>query len=151
MKPERLSDSELLEAIELAANRIGLAIPEDLRHVGDVLAGLALEARNRIAARGRDVLRARASRLEDAAFHFQTCSTCRREGDGACNSGRWFAAYLRGEHDEEGGPPTTGPGPSLGKIRDVRISQDGTLTAIVEVHDGGRKLFAAIKGANHGG
>jgi len=42
-------------------------------------------------------LEQRASRLEDAAFHFQTCATCRKSGDDSCSSGRQFAAFLRGE------------------------------------------------------
>lgn len=44
-------------------------------------------------------LKARASKLEDAAFHFQTCATCKRVGDDACVSGRQFSAFLRGETD----------------------------------------------------
>lgn len=42
-------------------------------------------------------LRERASTLEDAAFHFQTCTTCKQRGDDACESGRVFAAFLCGE------------------------------------------------------
>lgn len=48
-----------------------------------------------------DTLKARCSRLEDAAFHFQTCRTCRTDGEDACPSGKRFAAYLRGEDDAE--------------------------------------------------
>ena len=40
---------------------------------------------------------AMASTLEDAAFHFQTCRTCADDGEDACESGRQFAAFLRGE------------------------------------------------------
>lgn len=105
-KPERLSDAELIEALELAAPRARLAAAEDLRRVADTIAGLALEAGRRLREFAGDrallELRERASRLEDAAFHFQTCSTCRREGEGACSSGARFAAYLRGEELEEG-------------------------------------------------
>jgi hypothetical protein len=39
----------------------------------------------------------RASHLEDAAFHFQTCVTCAQDGEESCPSGKWFAAFLRGE------------------------------------------------------
>lgn len=49
------------------------------------------------ARRERDALKERASTLEDAAFHYQTCSTCARDGEDACLSGRKFAAFLRGE------------------------------------------------------
>jgi len=45
-------------------------------------------------------LEQRASRLEDAAFHFQTCATCRKNGEDSCVSGRQFAAFLRGEGDD---------------------------------------------------
>jgi len=41
----------------------------------------------------------RISTLEDAAFHFQTCRTCGEDGEDSCESGKWFAAFLRGEHD----------------------------------------------------
>jgi hypothetical protein len=41
-------------------------------------------------------LAARASKLEDAAFHFQTC-LAHKVGDGDCESCQWFAAFLRGE------------------------------------------------------
>lgn len=42
-------------------------------------------------------LKAATSRLEDAAFHFQTCRTCAEDGEDSCENGRKFAAYLRGE------------------------------------------------------
>lgn len=42
-------------------------------------------------------LRERSSHLEDAAFHYQNCRTCAEDGEDSCESGRWFAAYLRGE------------------------------------------------------
>lgn len=145
MKPAMLSDGELLEAIDLAATRIRLAGADDLRHVGDVLAGLAVEAGARISARGRDVLRDRVSRLEDAAFHFQTCSTCRREGEGACSSGQRFAAYLRG--DLEQAPPTAGPPAMVGKVRNVVLSADGTLTCELELTDAGAVFVQRIKKA----
>jgi len=105
-KPERLSDADLVEALELAAPRARLAAAEDLRRVADTIARLALEAGRRLREFAGDrallELRDRCSRLEDAAFHFQTCSTCRREGEGACSSGARFAGYLRGEELEEG-------------------------------------------------
>jgi hypothetical protein len=41
----------------------------------------------------------RASTLEDAAFHFQTCRTCAEDGEDNCESGKRFAAFLRGELD----------------------------------------------------
>ncbi len=144
MKAARMTDAELLEAIELAAARARTPAAEDLRRIVDVLAGLGLEAASRIRARGRDELRERASRLEDAAFHFQTCSLCRREGDGACTSGSWFAGYLRGEYDEEGAPPTpaaaAGPGGMLGKVRGVVLHADGRLTGTIEI-SGARRAF----------
>lgn len=52
----------------------------------------AAEARNTELAK-------RASRLEDAAFHFQTCRVCRLSGEDACPDGTQFAAFLRGEAD----------------------------------------------------
>ena len=147
MKPGTLTDVELLEALELAAARARLAAVDDLRLVADVLAGLALEAGARIRARGRDVLRDRVSRLEDAAFHFQTCSTCRRQGEDTCNSGRWFAAYLRGED-----PPLLEgePGPMLGKVRNVTLHTDGRLTGELEVTDAGAAFIDRIKRADDG-
>lgn len=45
----------------------------------------------------RERLEARASRLEDAACHFQSCRTCADDGEDSCPSGKRFAAYLRGE------------------------------------------------------
>lgn len=42
----------------------------------------------------------RASKLEDAAFHFQTCRTCRKSGEDSCPSGLQFAAFLRGEDSD---------------------------------------------------
>lgn len=36
----------------------------------------------------------RESRLEDAAFHFMTCSTCRHEGQEACPDGKLFGLFL---------------------------------------------------------
>jgi hypothetical protein len=45
----------------------------------------------------RDEASKRASTLEDAAFHFQTCRTCWEDGEESCTSGRQFAAFLRGE------------------------------------------------------
>lgn len=44
-----------------------------------------------------EAIRRRASTLEDAAFHFQTCRTCRTAGEEQCTSGRHFARFLRGE------------------------------------------------------
>ncbi len=41
----------------------------------------------------------RASKLEDAAFHFQTCYACRKLGEDSCLDGARFAAFLRGEDD----------------------------------------------------
>lgn len=46
-------------------------------------------------------LEARNSRLEDAAFHFQTCATCAQDGEEHCVSGRQFAAFMRGEPDAD--------------------------------------------------
>jgi hypothetical protein len=45
----------------------------------------------------KERLQKRASTLEDAAFHFQTCRTCRKVGEEECESGTRFAAFLRGE------------------------------------------------------
>lgn len=134
-KPERLNDGELVEAILIVSARARMADAGDVRKSADVLADLAIEAGARIAARGRDVLREHASRLEDAAFHFQTCSTCRRQGEGACNSGRRFAAYLRGEEggQEEGEAPT--PAPLTGRARNVVVHADGRLTCEIEIAD----------------
>jgi len=49
-KPEKLTAGELVEALEIAASRIRMAAPADFRHVGDVIAGLALEAAARLRA-----------------------------------------------------------------------------------------------------
>lgn len=112
MKPERLNDDELIEALEGAGPRLRLAPRDELRRIADAIAGVALEAGARMRARGPDAIRDRlalledrASRLEDAAFHFQTCSTCRREGEGACSVGARFSAYLRGEELEASARP----------------------------------------------
>lgn len=154
MKPARLSDAELLEGLEHAANRIAMTGAEDLRHVGDVLAGLALEAGARIRARGRDALRDRialledrASRLEDAAFHFQTCSVCKRQGEDFCSVGQRFAAYLRGEEGALEAPPA---GPMIGKIRNVTLHRDGRLTGVLEVEGAGPKFLEQIRRADDG-
>lgn len=47
-------------------------------------------------------LKLRISKLEDAAFHFQTCRLCRKQGDSVCPDGKRFAAYLRGEANIDG-------------------------------------------------
>ena len=52
-RPEKLTDVELVEALDLGASRIRMAAAGDLRHVGDALAGLALEAGRRLEARAR--------------------------------------------------------------------------------------------------
>lgn len=152
--PRTLSDAELVEQLELGAQRQRMAATEDLRTVANLCAGLALAAAERLKEFAGDRtlldLRRRASRLEDAAFHFQTCSTCRREGDGACESGRWFAAYLCGEIDEEGAPPAVkassdARGPMLGKVRDVVLHSDGRLTCSLEVSDAGAEFIRKIK------
>lgn len=151
IQPGKLSDVELVEALELAAPRARLAAAEDLRQIADMIAGLALEAAARLAEFAGDrkllELRRRVSRLEDAAFHFQTCATCRRQGDGACNSGSWFAAFLRGEHDEEGQatPAAAGSGPMLGKVSDVVLHADGRLTCSLEVNGAGRAFLEQLR------
>jgi hypothetical protein len=144
-QPERMNDGELVEAILIVSARARMADAGDVRKAADVLAELAIEAGARIANRGRDVLRDRVSRLEDAAFHFQTCSTCRRQGEEACKSGRWFAAYLRGEDP----PALEGePGPMIGKVRNVTLHADGRLTGELEVTDAGAKFVEQITRAN---
>jgi hypothetical protein len=137
MNPARLTDAELLEAIARAAARA---------EASNTFTGLALEAGARIRARGRDALRDRASCLEDAAFHFQTCSRCRTLGDAACESGSRFAAYLRGDIDLEGAPTH---GPLTGRARKVVIHADGRLTCELEIDNGtaGARFLEQIKAA----
>lgn len=154
MKSETLTDVELADALKLAADRARMAAADELRKVADTIAGLSLEASARLARLAGDralaALRTKISRLEDAAFHFQTCSVCKREGEGACTSGSWFAGYLRGEHDEEGAPtPAPAPGgrgPLMGKVRDVTIHPDGRLTAVLEMTNAGAEFIRQIKG-----
>jgi hypothetical protein len=154
MKSETLTDVELAEALKLAADRARMAAADELRKVTDTIAGLGLEASARLAKLAGDralaALRRKISRLEDAAFHYQTCSVCRREGDDACNSGRWFAGYLRGDHDEDGAPttPAAGQGPIMGKVRNVTIHPDGRLTADLEMTDAGGKFLEKIRNAD---
>lgn len=108
MKADRMSDAEIVDFLEMGTIALRMARIEDLRRVSDNVADVVTVAADRLrelsSDRARQALERRASRLEDAAFHFQTCSTCKQHGDGACNSGRWFAGYLRGDHDEEGAP-----------------------------------------------
>lgn len=150
IEPARLSDSELVEALELSGPRARLATLDDLRHVADVLAGLAIEAARRLKELGSDrallALRLRVSRLEDAAFHFQTCATCRRDGEGSCQSGRWFSAYLRGENEDESEQLPPGVGPVLGNLRNVSIDAAGVLTAELTMTITGREFLARVQG-----
>jgi len=153
MKSETLTDVELAEALKLAADRARMAAAEELRKVTDTIAGLGLEASARLAKLAGDralaALRVRISRLEDAAFHFQTCSVCKRQGEDACTSGQWFAGYLRGDHDEEGAPiADTTKGPLMGKVRNVTIHPDGRLTADLEMTDAGAEFIRQIRGAD---
>ena len=108
MKAERLSDAEIVDNLEIGTVALRMARIENLRRVADRFADVATVAADRLrelsSGRALLALERRASTLEDAAFHFQTCATCRRQGEDACTSGAKFAAYLRGEIDEEGAP-----------------------------------------------
>lgn len=44
-----------------------------------------------------ETLESRAGTLEDAAFHFLTCDTCRLGDEDVCVDGRKFSAFMRGE------------------------------------------------------
>lgn len=147
-KPERMSDGEIVEAILIVSARARMADAGDVRKSADVLADLAIEAGARIANRGRDVLRDRASRLEDAAFHFQTCSVCKRQGEDFCSSGQRFAAYLRGEENALDQFADERPGPLVGRARNVVIHGDGRLTCELEIADGaaGARFLEQIGG-----
>jgi len=145
---QEMTDRELIEALEMAAPRARLAGADDLRNVADVIADLALEASRRLKEiehvdPERRKLRDRISRLEDAAFHFQTCGTCKRQGEDFCSSGRRFSAFLRGED-----PPTLEgePGPLLGSVRNVTLHADGRLTADLTVNDAGARFVQQITG-----
>jgi hypothetical protein len=150
MKADRLSDAEIIDHLEMGTVALRMARIEDLRSVADRIADVATVAADRLREFAGDrsliALRDRASRLEDAAFHFQTCSVCKRQGEDFCSSGQRFAAYLRGE-GEDSAPRLTGePGPMLGKVRDVVLHADGRLTCSLEVNDAGAKFLEQIKG-----
>lgn len=153
MKPERLSDAEIVEHLELGAVSLRMSRSEDLRRVADHMADVGAVAADRLRELAGDrallALRDRASRLEDAAFHFQTCSTCKRQGEDFCSSGRRFAAYLRGELEEERAPAPAAAasrGPLLGKTRNVVLHADGRLTCELEVTDAGAEFIRQITG-----
>lgn len=78
---------------------IGMDLGTDWRRLAQEAQVHATQSNAELAAQAAEIarLQARASRLEDAAFHFQTCATCAQDGEESCQSGRVFAAYLRGE------------------------------------------------------
>jgi hypothetical protein len=122
MKPvTAMTDDELGEAIlELAAPRVRLAAPEDLRKIADMLATFAVEAAARMKERGE---------LVDVA------------GAGR----RVLEAIARGDQDY-GAPPTLegGPGPLMGRVRNVVLHADGRLTCELTVNDAGARFVEQI-------
>lgn len=64
MKPEHMTDAQLIEALEMTAPRIRLAGVEEFRKVADTIAALAIEASRRL----RDVLEIAGPREAPAAF-----------------------------------------------------------------------------------
>ncbi len=93
MKPNTLTDVELLEGVELAATRARLAGREELRKAADILAGLALEAAGRL----RDVLeiapprpRPLTGRARNVTIHPGGRLTCELEIDDAAAGARFL-------------------------------------------------------------
>lgn len=68
-------------------------------------------------------LRMRASTLEDAAFHFQTCRRCRADGEfgrETCIDGKLFAAFMRGEKTEQAGASAPAAGSPPTKLQQLK-------------------------------
>ncbi len=122
-KPAKLTDVELVEALELAAARIRMASTEDLRHVGDAIAGLAIEG---------------AGRLRDVLELMPTIDI------GAAGQ-RVLASIARGDRGYGQAPAVQGP--MLGKIRRVVLHPDGRLTCELEINDAGRQIVEQVKRA----
>ena len=101
--PAQDCDTDLIERLaQIACSYDGPLVPSTCREAARRIRALR-EASVSPASEGwqREIaaLKERASHLEDAAFHYQTCRTCCEDGEESCPSGKRFAAYLRGEEN----------------------------------------------------
>jgi hypothetical protein len=159
MKPcDEMTDSDLIENLELAATRARLARTEDLRKIADAIAELALEAADRLREilaiaqpwPTKDVL----ARLADAADHLlrdHGCDAHGYEGVGAArDQARAIAARISAPDAGAGGrevPPGFMAGPLLGHVRNVTLHADGRMTADLTVNGAGAEFIRRINSA----
>lgn len=114
---KQMTDSELIDALEMIATSLRLARVEDLRHVGDRAAAIALEARARLLEvlalaepwPTKDVL----ARLADAADHLLRDHGCDQHGyegiNAARDAARAIAARITAPHAIAGRNPNAPP------------------------------------------
>ena len=99
LTPAALPDELLTQAREWIACATGQTLGWSNQPSKPIQLVQDLEAQLTAQASRLQALEQRASTLEDATFHFLTCRTCKKEGADACESGKLFEAFIRGELD----------------------------------------------------